>query len=247
MLKSTVICCFFTFTGFLSAAVAQNTVPLPQPRPSLDAPLLPAPQVPAQKPHENTVVDDGADFKSCLAALNSRGVEFVVEQPEPSENDRCVVPNPVRLLGIASGEGTIRLPSKPLLNCGFALRLSIWLSDVSAPVISSFAKSPLLSVVSGPGYQCRNRNRKKSGKISEHAFGNAIDITGFKLASRETIRISAIPDGPEQQVRMLMALRLSACGFFTTVLGPGSNEAHRAHFHLDYGKHGRTWNYRICE
>jgi hypothetical protein len=42
-------------------------------------------------------------------------------------------------------------------------------------------------------------------------------------------------------------LRTSACGYFTTVLGPGSNEAHKNHFHFDLALHGRSDNYRICE
>ncbi len=118
---------------------------------------------------------------------------------------------------------------------------------MAAPVVRSFAKSPLVAVASGPGYQCRNRNNQKNGKISEHAFGNAIDITGFGLVNGKTIKVSALPDGPFQQVRMLMALRISSCGYFTTVLGPGFDEAHKAHFHLDFAKRGKGWNYRICE
>ena len=43
------------------------------------------------------------------------------------------------------------------------------------------------------------------------------------------------------------ALRTTACGYFTTVLGPGSDAAHAEHFHFDLGLHGATANYRICE
>jgi hypothetical protein len=46
---------------------------------------------------------------------------------------------------------------------------------------------------------------------------------------------------------ILHGLRLSACGYFTTVLGPGANEAHKTHFHFDMGAHGSSGNYRICE
>ena len=44
-----------------------------------------------------------------------------------------------------------------------------------------------------------------------------------------------------------MALRISACGYFTTVLGPGANAAHAEHYHFDLGLHGKSGNYRICE
>jgi hypothetical protein len=45
----------------------------------------------------------------------------------------------------------------------------------------------------------------------------------------------------------LKGLRGSACGYFTTVLGPGANEAHKEHFHFDLGQHGKTDNFKICE
>jgi hypothetical protein len=44
-----------------------------------------------------------------------------------------------------------------------------------------------------------------------------------------------------------MVLRTTACGYFTTVLGPGSNLAHATHYHFDLGVHGKSGNYRICE
>jgi len=42
-------------------------------------------------------------------------------------------------------------------------------------------------------------------------------------------------------------LRTAACGYFTTVLGPGANPAHDHHFHFDFKKRGKSYNYRICE
>jgi hypothetical protein len=40
---------------------------------------------------------------------------------------------------------------------------------------------------------------------------------------------------------------MTACGYFTTALGPGMDLAYEAHFHFDSGLHGATANYRICE
>jgi hypothetical protein len=43
------------------------------------------------------------------------------------------------------------------------------------------------------------------------------------------------------------ALRMTACGYFTTVLGPGADPQHETHLHLDMLMHGGSANYRICE
>ena len=71
-------------------------------------------------------------------------------------------------------------------------------------------------------------------KISEHAKGNALDITGFGLSDNRSIQIMSELVKSEQLA--LKALRTSACGYFTTVLGPGANPAHKHHFHFDFIK-----------
>jgi hypothetical protein len=42
-------------------------------------------------------------------------------------------------------------------------------------------------------------------------------------------------------------VRQAACGWFTTVLGPGSDEAHHDHLHVDIQQHGSSDRYRICQ
>jgi hypothetical protein len=140
----------------------------------------------------------------------------------------------------------VNLTEEPLLNCAFAHRFTTWLSDIAAPVVAAMAPARLESLVTGPGYECRNRNGDSSGKISEHAFGNAIDIAGITLANRIRIEVPDVADPLSAHHRLLMALRLSACGYFTTVLGPGFNAAHASHYHFDLGQHGKSGNYRIC-
>ena len=78
-------------------------------------------------------------------------------------------------------------------------------------------------------YVCRPRNG--TSKLSEHAFGNALDIASFTLTDGKTI---AVEPGPEPDAgRFLDSLRAAACGPFKTVLGPGSDEDHALHFHFD--------------
>jgi len=43
------------------------------------------------------------------------------------------------------------------------------------------------------------------------------------------------------------AIRIAACGWFTTVLGPGSDEAHTDHMHVDILQHGSSDRFRICQ
>src|SRR5258707_1238032 len=101
------------------------------------------------------------------------------------------------------------------------------------------------AVREGPGYECRNRNGAASGKLSAHAVGKAIDISGFELSSGKFIPIK--PDGDETMRNVVDTVRTAACGWFTTVLGPGADAAHADHLHVDMAPHGTSDRYRICQ
>ena len=88
-------------------------------------------------------------------------------------------------------------------------------------------------------YSCRGMNGQANARISEHAFGNAIDIGGFRLADGR--RITVVHDwtrGDEQTQAFLRDVHAGACKTFTTVLGPGANVFHYNHIHVDLAMHG---------
>jgi hypothetical protein len=178
--------------------------------------------------------------------LADLGATFKIPDMPPAAG-KCKVPNPVQITTIASSAGRIDFPGKPILNCIFAKQFTTWVSDVAGPVVKAQTGEALVAISTGPGYECRGRNGDGTGKISEHAFGNAVDIASFRLASKESMPVANVAMTGNVESRWLMALRISACGYFTTVLGPGSNAAHAEHYHFDLGLHGRSGNYKICE
>ena len=85
--------------------------------------------------------------------------------------------------------------------------------------------------------------RNGSTKLSEHAFGNALDIASFRLADGRTIAVA--PDLKGESRTFLDRLRTAACGPFRTVLGPGADADHANHLHLDLAP--RRSDNPICE
>jgi hypothetical protein len=203
---------------------------------------VPKPQMPQKEYRPNPFVD-GSDCRNELAKL---GAEFSIPA-EVKGTGVCHVTDPVQLRSVTTPTGRIDLPGTPLLNCVFARQFVVWLSDIAAPVVAGLGAAKLASISTGTSYQCRVRNGDFSGKMSEHAFGNAIDIAGIALTNKKRIEITAVADPEDPDRRLLMALRTSACGYFTTVLGPGADAAHASHYHFDLGVHGNDSNYRICE
>ena len=111
----------------------------------------------------------------------------------------------------------------PNLACRVARAFGRWLGDLVAPIGAEIVSTELRNVRTGPGLEYRNRNGAATGKLSAQAEGLAIDIAGFDLANRSTLLLQLKEEAFKSA---LAAFRTAACGWFTTVLGPGSDAAH---------------------
>ena len=112
-------------------------------------------------------------------------------------------------------------------------------------MVAGNLNTELKSVRTGPGFECRNRNWVWDRQAVGPCRRLAIDIAGFELANGSTLR--AKPAGEAAPGPTLAAIRTGASGWFTTVLGPGSDPAHADHLHVDVQQHGSSDRYRICQ
>ena len=233
--KSTKIASESTNPFVKSSPEQEAITPAPTPRAKPQALQKQAAIIPRVVPKDTP--QDDAD-NTCLQQLRVMGANFTVPATNVASG-KCHVQNPVNLKSVRAQGNSIKLPEAPLFNCKFALQFSKWLSEAGAPILAAQLDSPLDRISTGPGFECRGRNGDGSAKISEHGYGNAVDITTLRMRDGKVVNVagSTLFDG----------FRTSACGYFTTVLGPGSNAAHEKHFHFDLGLHGKSGNYRICE
>ena len=105
---------------------------------------------------------------------------------------------------------------------------------------------PVVEITQIASYGCRGRNGNRFGAISEHAFGNALDIAGFRSGRRGEISVvSGWWRGGPRERAFLQAVLAGACAEFYTVLGPGSDRHHYNHIHVDLlrsnAKNGRHY------
>jgi hypothetical protein len=82
-------------------------------------------------------------------------------------------------------------------------------------------------------YSCRGMNGNSHAHISEHAFGNALDIAAFVLADGRRVTVKDGWRGMPEEQGFLRDVQSGACVHFTTVLAPGSNVYHYDHIHVD--------------
>ncbi|WOJ91693.1 extensin family protein (plasmid) [Methylocapsa polymorpha] len=235
-----IIAAVLAFPRQASAAIAESW-PLPPRRPA-EAPLHPAPHdtAPGEQAEPKPSID-----QACLDRLRAAGIEFEMVTLPPAPKPGCSIETPVRLKAVIFAprwKTSIHLPDEPTLSCRFGERFGHWLRDLVAPLIAGELGVELKSVRTGPGYECRNR--AEAGKISAHASGLAADVVSFELANGRTLPIK--PNDDEHLRATVDAIRVAACGWFTTVLGPGSDAAHADHMHVDSLQHGSSDRYRIC-
>jgi hypothetical protein len=146
-----------------------------------------------------------------------------------AEASGCYVPNPLSVRSLAG----VSFSQPATVNCGMASPVHDWLQNSVQPAAQSAYGERVVSIDVIDSYSCRPRNNQRGAKMSEHGFGNAIDIGAFTLESGRKVSVLEDYYGGRADERFLRQVRGEACGQFHTVLGPGSDAHHRNHFHLD--------------
>ena len=123
--------------------------------------------------------------------------------------------------------------------------LDRWIADAVQPAALKWFGVPVVEIRQISAYSCRTMNGQRGAKISEHAFGNALDIASFTLANGHKITVKNGWRGTPEEQGFLRDVQRAACNQFTTVLAPGSNIFHYDHIHVDLMR--RTSGRSICK
>jgi hypothetical protein len=109
------------------------------------------------------------------------------------------------------------------------------------PAALRWFNQPVVEIKQISSYSCRQMVGA-GPHISEHAFGNALDIAGFILADGRKVMVKTGWNGRPEEAGFLHDVQGAACNLFTTVLAPGYNVYHYDHIHVDLMRRasGRT-------
>lgn len=170
--------------------------------------------------------DDPAE---CRAVLERSGVAFAALPPAGEgacrREDRTVL-------------AATPLAPAPPTTCAIGAGFALWLRQGVQPAAGELLGSPVARVEHFGAYSCRRLYGRDTGRWSEHATGNALDVAAFVLDDGR--RVSVLRDwrGEGEEARFLRRVRDEACGVFGTVLSPDYNAAHADHLHLDQSARG---------
>jgi hypothetical protein len=182
-----------------------------------------------------------ASGDDCRAKLTESGAKFraVPDVGKPNRNG-CGIPRGVLL---TRGPTGIQYSPPLSIDCSLALRLGD-IERVIQEEAEEHLGAPVVRITTLGSYACRGvvgRLKGWSGGISEHSFGNAIDLATFqtkkgKIASVLRSYQPGTPEPSSVEGRFLRSvLRQVRKGAGLRVLGPDFDASHRDHFHVDAG------------
>jgi hypothetical protein len=141
--------------------------------------------------------------------------------------------------------GPVEVKPAATLACPIVSALNQWVTAAVQPAALRWFHQPVVEIKQISAYSCRGMNGNSNAHISEHAFGNALDIAEFVLADGHKITVQYSWHGSPEEQGFLHDVQLAACEEFTTVLAPGANIYHYNHIHVDLMR--RSSGRRICE
>jgi len=141
--------------------------------------------------------------------------------------------------------GPVEVRPAATLACPLVSELDKWITTAVQPAALHWFRQPVVGIKQISAYSCRGMNGNAYAHISEHAFGNALDIAEFELADGRKVSVQYGWHGAPEEQGFLRDVQAAACDEFSTVLAPGANIYHYNHIHVDLMR--RSSGRRICE
>jgi len=146
---------------------------------------------------------------------------------------------------VTGAVGPVEVKPAATLACPLVSALDLWISSAVQPAALRWFRQPVVEIKQISAYSCRGMNGNPYAHISEHAFGNALDIAEFMLADGRKISVQYGWRGTPEEQGFLHDVQSAACQDFTTVLAPGANVYHYNHIHVDLMR--RSAGHHVCE
>ncbi|HYC03627.1 MAG TPA: extensin family protein [Azospirillaceae bacterium] len=171
------------------------------------------------------------DPAQCLAWLEQAGARATPLADRTAESG-CGLEGAVSLAGATMGKGGAVAASCPL-----AAAWTLYERWVLEPAAREHLGAGIRSVQHYGTYACRNVRRMAgpSGRRSEHATANAIDLAGVVLTDGRRLTVKRHWTGGGPEAAFWRAAADGACRLFNVTLTPEYNALHADHLHLDMG------------
>ena len=149
--------------------------------------------------------------EGCFRELTLENVRY--ERLGDMREGICLVKDAVRIDAFLN----TKMSGPVVLNCKTALATQKWFGEINAKNVTHFGT-----------FNCRTM--RGSGVMSEHSFGNAIDISSINGSS-----VKHHWEEKSDRGAYIRKAALLACDYFSNSITPDHNALHHDHLHLDMG------------
>ena len=232
----------------LSAAPLRPPSTLPSPRSGEPLSLTPAGLPVPEQDDEDFTPGPPRPYDGGGALPPSRQYPAPTYPPrgEPPPLGAEQVPlGPPRSPMVTGATGPVGVKPPATLACPIVSALDQWINSSVQPAAMRWFGEPVVEIKQISAYSCRGMNGNPNAQISEHAFGNALDIAEFLLADGRKVSVQYGWQGMPEEQGFLHDVQAAACAEFSTVLAPGANVYHYNHIHVDLMRHASGRH--ICE
>jgi hypothetical protein len=207
------------------------TSPDMAPRPAMrTVPVAPPEADESDDVPDDAVIPNGSAPRSAPRTQPAYNAPVYQQPPEQPRTPPRL--GPVRGPNMAAA-GPAELIPPATLACPLVSALDRWVSEGVQPAALHWFGVQVTEIKQISAYSCRGMVGSGTSTISEHAFGNALDIAGFTFADGRKITVKDGWRGTPEEQGFLHDVQFYACETFTTVLAPGYNIYHYNHIHVD--------------
>src|SRR5215211_3125446 len=182
--------------------------------------------------------------EACLAQHMVQPSAYMSRASKINGPGACGMDYPFKVAAFSAG--TVGVAKQVTLACPIIPRIETWLEEVVKPASTLYFGAPVVDLRAG-SYSCRSQNGQPGARLSEHSFGNALDVMAFVLADGREISVVKGWRGSAVEQDFLREVFVGACRYFTTVLGPGADTFHYDHIHINLARHDPRGERRICK
>ena len=125
--------------------------------------------------------------KACLAEGRVRPSASIREIGAIDGPGICGLDHPLKVTALK--DGALPLNKAVVIDCPMVAAVEDWLDDVVQPAAMNRFGVGVAELDVFGAYSCRTVDNLAGEKLSEHAFGNALDVSGFTLTDGRKIVI----------------------------------------------------------
>jgi hypothetical protein len=180
--------------------------------------------------------------EKCLAERLIQPTSYLEPGEAVNGKGTCGMTKPFKVAAVSGG--FVEFKPKATLSCPLVANIEAWFHEAIQPAAMAWYGSPVTEIKQISAYSCRTMNGQPGMPISEHSYGNALDIASFRFADGREVDFKRGWKGKPEEQGFLRAVHAAACERFSTVLAPGSNAFHYDHIHVDLARRASGRN--VC-